>query len=287
MKRARIQLILSMAIFGTIGLFVRNIPVSSGELALCRAVLASLMIGGYLLLTGQRLPWHSVKKEIFPLLLSGMAMGVNWVLLFEAYKYTTLSAATLSYYFAPVIVTIVCPFLFRERLSAGQIFCFVMSTVGLVLLIGPEGLKGNASDLFGILLGLGAAVCYASVILVNKFIKGVSGIHRTLLQFLAAILILAPYVWVTGGIHLGEMDAKGWIYMLIVGIVHTGITYCMYFSSLKELPGQKVAILSYIDPCVALLVSLVILHERMTLLQAAGGVLILGFALWNEIISAE
>ena len=246
----RLMLITSMTIFGTLGLFVRNIPVSSGELALCRAVLAALLIAVFLLLTKQRIPFSRIKKEVPLLLASGIAMGINWILLFEAYKYTTVSVATLSYYFAPVIVTIVCPVLFQEKLTGKQILCFVMSTIGLVLITGI-GEVGSGSDFVGILFGLGAAVFYATVILLNKFIKNVEGIHRTFLQFLAAILILVPYVILTSGVTLGSLDGIGWINLLIVGLVHTGVTYCLYFSSLKELPGQKAAILSYIDPLVA------------------------------------
>ena len=141
----------------------------------------------------------------------------------------------------------------------------------------------GSSDFVGILFGLSAAVFYATVILLNKFIKNVAGIHRTFLQFLAAIIILIPYVSVTSGCNLGSMNMKGWVFLLIVGFVHTGITYCMYFSSLKELPGQKAAILSYIDPLVAVVVSVVVLGEALTIPQACGGILILGFTAWNEI----
>ena len=278
----RFMLIASMTIFGTLGLFVRNIPVSSGELALYRAVLAAVLIASFLLVARQKIPFANIKKEIPLLLASGVAMGINWILLFEAYKYTTVSVATLSYYFAPVIVTVVCPFLFREVLTGKQILCFVMSTLGLVMITGIGG-AGGGTDLIGILFGLGAAVFYATVVLLNKFIKNVEGIHRTLLQFLSAIVVLLPYVLLTSGVTLGNLNGLGWANLLIVGLVHTGITYCMYFSSLKELPGQKAAILSYIDPLVAVLISVTILGEPMSLWQAAGGLLILGFTLWNEI----
>lgn len=185
------MLIASMTIFGTLGPFVRNIPVSSGELALYRAVLAALLIALFLLITKQKIPFSLIKKEV-PLLL-------------------------------------------------------------------------------------------ASVILFNKFIKNVEGIHRTFLQFLSAIVILLPYVLTSSGLTLGKLNSIGWMNLLIVGLIHTGLTYCMYFSSLKELPGQKAAILSYIDPLVAVLISVTILGESMSLWQAAGGVLILGFTLLNEI----
>lgn len=270
-----------MAIFGTIAPFVRNIPVSSGELALYRAVLAAVMIGLFLLVTKQKISFANMKKEVPLLLASGIALGVNWILLFQAYRYTTVSMATLSYYFAPVIVTVTCPILFREKMTGKQILCFVMSTTGLVMITGLGASGGR--DLIGILFGLGAAVFYAGVVLLNKFIQNVDGIHRTFLQFLAAAVVLTPYVMLTDGVTLGSLDMAGWGNLLIVGIVHTGVTYCLYFSSLKDLPGQKAAILSYIDPLVAVLVSVLFLGEGLTLWQAIGGGLILGFTLWNEV----
>lgn len=279
---AKIMLSISMAIFGTLGIFTRNIAISSGELALYRAILAAALIFVYLIFTKQKIDFRSIKKELLLLLLSGIAMGINWILLFEAYKYTTISAATLSYYFAPVIVTVVCPILFKEKLSGKQIICFLMSTLGLVLITGIGDLR-NGNDFIGILFGLGAALFYAAVILLNKFIKNVEGIHRTFLQFLSAIVILIPYVIITSGVTLGNLNLTGWVNLLIVGFIHTGVTYCMYFSSLKELPGQKAAILSYIDPLVAVLISVAILGETMTIWQVIGGILILGFTLWNEI----
>ncbi len=276
----RFMLIISMVIFGTIGLFVRNVDLPSGELALYRAVMAAVLIGFYLLITKQRIPFGKIKRSVPLLLFSGAAMGINWILLFEAYKHTTVSVATLSYYFAPVIVTAVCPIIFKEKLNFKQIICFIMSTVGLVLITGLGEASGSIK---GILFGLGAAVFYATVILLNKFIKDVDGIHRTFLQFISAIAVLIPYVAFSGGVTLGTLNSRGWIFLLIVGLFHTGITYCLYFSSLKELPGQKAAILSYIDPLVAVIVSVAILHEAMTPWQVIGGVLILGFTMLNEI----
>lgn len=282
-NKARIMLIISMTAFGTIAPFVRNIPLPSGELALYRAILAAVLIGLYMFASRKRIKFTSLKKELPLLLLSGAAMGCNWILLFETYKYTTVSAATLSYYFAPVIVTAVCPILFHERLTVKQVICFIMSTLGLVLLTGVGNMVKGSKDMIGIMFGLGAAVLYATVILLNKFIKGVDGIHRTFLQFLSAIITLIPYVSLTSGVNLSILDGKGWTCLLIVGLIHTGVNYCLYFSSLKELPGQKAAIISYIDPLVAVFISITILGEGITVWQAAGGILILGFTLWNEL----
>ena len=278
----RLKMILSMTMFGTISLFVRMIPVSSGELAFDRAALAALLTGGVLLMTRKRTSFSEIRRELPLLLASGAAMGINWILLFQAYRYTTVSLATLSYYFAPVIVTAVCPFLFKEKLARKQILCFAMSCLGLVLITGVARRAGE-TDTVGILYGLGAAVFYAAVMLLNKTIKNVEGIQRTFYQFAAAVAVLFPYVMMTGGMTLGSLDSVGWINLLVVGLIHTGVTYCLYLSAMKELPGQETAILCYIDPLVAVLISVTVLGESMTLPQVIGGVLILGFTLWNEL----
>lgn len=275
------MLIVSMAVFGTIGAFKRYINVSAGELALYRAILAIFFIGLVLLVTKRPIPFRQIKKQLPLLLLSGAAMGINWILLFLAYEHTSVSVATLSYYFAPIIVTLLCPILFKEKLTLKQILCFVVSTAGLVLITGIQ--TDGGSQLTGIAFGLSAAVFYATVILMNKFIKGVDGLHRTFLQFVGSVIVLVPYVALTGGVTLGGLNTSGWINLLIVGFIHTGLCYCLYFSSLKDLPGQKAAILSYVDPLVAVLISVTFLQEPMSPLQWVGGALILGATLVNEL----
>ena len=283
LRKSRLMMVAAMWIFGTIALFVRNIPVSSSEIALYRAAAASVLLGMYFLATGQKIELSAIGRELPLLLLSGVAMGINWILLFEAYRYTTVSVATLSYYFAPVIVTVACRILFREKMGPKQWLCFFMSTLGIVLITGIGDLRGSNTHLIGILFGFGAAVLYASVVLLNKRIKGVAGMQRTFLQFVAAVVVLLPYVAFTGGFTIGSLNASGWVNLLIVGVVHTGIAYCMYFSALKDIPGQEAAILSYMDPLVAVAVSVFVLGERLTLMQQTGGILILGFTLYNEI----
>ena len=275
---------LSMMIFGTIAVFVRYLSLSPGEIALYRAVMAALPIGIFLLLKKEKIRFSVWKKEGVLLVLSGASLGINWILLFEAYKHTTVSTATLCYYFAPVIVTVVSTLIFREKLTKGQILCFLMSTVGLVLITGFSDLSTNG---VGIAFGLGAACFYALVVLLNKRIRSIGGLQRTFLQFISAAVILLPYVLLSEGIHLQALDGISWMMLLVVGLVHTDIAYVLYFTSVADLPGQQIAILSYIDPLVAILISVFLLSEPMTALQIVGGILILVFSLWNEWISGR
>lgn len=281
------MMVLSMMIFGTIGLFVKKIGLPSGEIALCRAMLASVLIGLYFLISGQKIQFAAFKKELPLLVLSGAAMGMNWILLFEAYNYTTVSVATLSYYFAPVIVTLACPILFKEKMTLRQILCFAFSTLGLALITGTGDLSEGSSHLIGILFGLGAACLYALVIFLNKSIRKVGGIQRTFLQFASASAVLLIYVCFSGGFHFELLDTTGWAFLIAIGVVHSGVAYCMYFTALKDLTGQKTAILSYIDPLIAVMVSVIVLREPISMWQIFGGLLILGFTLYNEISSAK
>ncbi len=283
MKKSKIFFIISMVVFGTISIFVRNISLSSSEISLYRSVFAFIVILAFLLLTKKLVPLNKIKKDIVYLICSGIAMGFNWVLLFEAYKYTSVSIATLAYYFAPVIVAIACTFLFKERMSTKNIICFLFSTLGIVFVSGIVGTKADMNQIKGFLFGLGAAILYATVILLNKKMKEVEGINRTCYQFVFAIMVLLPYVLISEGFSLMTLDSISWINLLILGVFHTGITYCLYFISLKDLSGQEVGILSYIDPMIAILISICVLHESMDIYRIIGACLILVFSIINEI----
>ena len=286
----KLKMILAVGAFGTISLFVRSIPLSSAEVALCRALIALVCLGLFNLARRKggrsRQSLRELGGELPLLFLSGAAMGFNWIFLFEAYKYTTVSVATLSYYFAPVIVMVLCPLLFHERMTLRQVICFIGSTVGLILVVNPAG-AGGPDPLRGVLFGLAAAVLYAVVILVIKRIRRVSGIDRTALQFSAAAIVLLPYVLLTTGVHFEAMTPVGWVCLLAVGLLHSGVAYVLYFSALSALPGQESAILSYIDPLVAVLISLTVLGEPTAPAQLVGGAMILAFTLANELKGAE
>ena len=205
-----------MAVFGTLALFVKNISLPPEEIALFRALIASAAIILYKALTAEKLLFSQIKKELPILFLSGVAMAFNWIFLFKAYHHTSVSIATLSYYFAPVIVMIASPILFKEKLTHKQIICFIMATIGLVMIIGVSGANQSHGNFTGIFFGLVAASFYATVILLNKHIKSVTGIDRTLIQFFAAIIILLPYIYMTAGIHITSLDRWGLFNLLFL-----------------------------------------------------------------------
>lgn len=271
----------AMLIFGSIGLFVRNIPISSGQVAAVRGLIGSL----YLLISGmvikQKISWKQVKKSFVLLFLSGAAIGFNWIFLFRAYHFTTIANATVSYYFAPVFVILFTPFILKERLKLYKIFCLICAVIGMFLIVGID--SGNGwEQLTGVGYGLLAAILYAGAILINKFLKGLGGLETTLIQLSIATIILIPYVIFTEEIALGNLDIKSWVLLITLGIFHTGLAYLLYFTSIQRLNSQTIAIFSYMDPISAILMSGLFLGERMTGIQMIGGILILGAAFVSE-----
>lgn len=275
-----------MVIYGTLSLAVKNIALSSGEIAFWRVAIALVAILVYKWLRREKLPLKQAKGELFWLMVSGVALGGDWILFFEAYKYTSVSITTLSYYFCPVLVMILSPIVFRERITPRQWLCFVMASIGLVLIIGARP-SGSEKELLGIALGLGAALFYAAIIIINKRIKSVGGIDRTIFQFAVALVVLAVYVPLSSGFDIAFLDVTGFVCLGILGLFHTALAYCLYFVSIRNITGQKVALLGYIDPLVAVLVSVLFFQEALTLWQLVGGLLIIGFTIYNEISTAR
>jgi RarD protein len=277
--KAKIYLVLAMLTFGSIGLFVREIPLPSAQIAMTRGVIGSLFLLITSLFMKKKLSIASIKKNLFLLSASGAAIGFNWILLFEAYKYTTISNATLSYYFAPVFVVFLSPLVLKERLTKVKIVCILGAMAGMFLIAGSGNLGSfEAKELIGIGFGLSAAVLYASVVLMNKFMKDLTGLETTLVQLSTAALVLIPYVLLQGNLQFKELVGKEWFLLIFVGLIHTGIAYLVYFTVFQKLSSQTVAIFSYIDPISAIVMSAIFLGETMNGLQVLGGVLILGAA---------
>ena len=232
----------------------------------------------------EKTSFSGIKKNIVLLALSGIGVGGNWIFLFEAYKYTTVSIATLSYYCAPIFVTIMAPFVLKEKISLIKVICVCAAMAGMLCIVGANtgGSEAGYNHLVGITYGLLAAVFYASVVLMNKFIKDLKGLETTVTQLLLASLVLLPYVMMTTGFDFSRMTPVSYGYLIFLGVVHTGFAYALYFSSIKDLKGQTIAVLSYIDPITAVIISSLFLGEKMTILQIIGGILILGSTFESE-----
>lgn len=280
MNSAKLRLIGAMSIFGTVGIFVHYIPLPSATIAFCRGIIGAVFLLLLILITGKKPELPAIRKNLPLLCLSGAAIGVNWILLFEAYHYTTVATATICYYLAPLFLVLASPLL-GEKLTVKKCACIGIAMIGMVFVSGV--LTGGIGGFTGILLGVGAAVFYASAMFMNKRLSPIGAYDKTIIQLFTAAIVILPYLLFTGGLSFPPMETVSWVFLAVVGIVHTGFAYALYFGAMKDLSAQSIAILSYLDPVLSIILSALVLRESLDIFTVIGAVLILGSALYSEL----
>lgn len=275
-NKDKANFIIAMAIFGTIGIFRRYIPLPSSLVALVRGIIGTVFLLAVLSLQKRKMDWATIQKCFPILLISGAAIGFNWILLFEAYSYTSVATATLCYYLAPIIVILAAPLVLKDKLTLRHGICAAAALLGMIPVSGilETGITG-LSEMKGIFCGLGAAVLYASVILMNKKMPAINAYDKTILQLLFASAALLPYVAFTTNLAQLSLTPVAIVMLLTVGILHTGIAYWMYFGSIQKLSAHTVALWSYLDPVLAIILSTVLLKEPLSLPAWIGAAIIL------------
>ena len=285
MGRSKLTFLGAMGIFGTIGIFVKYIPLSSAAIAFFRGLLGVVFLGAAILVGKKKLHTAVLRQNLPALCLSGIAIGINWILLFESYRYTTVATATVCYYLAPVFLLLAAPML-GEKLTPRKLCCIALALVGLVFV---SGMMENGLPTFreakGILAGVGAAILYATVMLLNKKFPAIPAYDKTIVQLGFSTAVLLPYMLLTQGLAMPQLSPVQWLLLLTVGIVHTGVAYAMYFSAITNLRAHSIAIFSYLDPVIAIILSALLLKEPMGTWGILGSVLILGSALYSELPS--
>lgn len=279
----KLKLVIAMVVVGSIGIFVHYISLSSAVIAMFRAIIGTLFLLGVIIVTKVPIKWPLVKKNAKYLIISGAAIGFNWIFLFEAYQYTSIAVATLCYYMAPAFVILLAPLVLKEKLTVMNIICTIVAMAGAVLISGVFG--GSQTTLIGVGYGLAAAILYAWIMILNKLTKGLSGLELTFFQLLISAIVMIPYVLLTEDVSALTFSTQTIVLLIIVGVVHTGVVYQLFFSALNQLPAQTSSLLSYIDPVTAIVLSALLLSQPIGVVQLVGTLLILGSAIINETLS--
>lgn len=286
-RAAKLRLIFAMTMFGTLGLFVRAIPLPSSVIALVRGAVGAVFLLLVCLLRKTPPDKRAIGRNLKFLIPCGVAMGFNWILLFEAYRYTTVAVATLCYYLSPVIILLLSPLLLKEKLTALKAGCIALALVGMFLVSGVVQSGGSDFNATGIALGLGAAVLYACIVLLSKQLRDISSYDTTIMELAISAVVMLLYTLVTVDFSTLTCPPVGLAALAVVAIFHTGVCYALYFGSIAVLPTQTSALFSYIDPVVAILLSALLLREPMDVLSAIGAVLILGSTLLGEVLESR
>lgn len=273
-------LLLAMLLFGSIGVFISYIDLPSVAIVQWRAIFGTLFLAMVLLCRRQKIDLAQLRANCVPLVLSGIFLGANWAFLFSAYAQLSVGLATIIYYFAPILVLFCAPILFHEHLHKQQIIGIACAMLGMILVNAINLMHTGMS--MGIVYACLSALLYAAVMITNKYIHNVTSMDSTLVQLFISAVIITLYCTATTGYVLQFGDAQSMAMVLVLGIVHTGIAYLIYFGALQQIPAQDVAIFSYLDPASALVFSAIFLHETLSVLQILGAVFICGGTLYAQ-----
>lgn len=271
--------ILSLLLFGLNGIIASYISLTSYEIVFLRTLMGSLFLIAIFILTGNKLSVGNNKLHLIYLVISGIAMGISWMFLYEAYQQIGVSIATLVYYSGPVIVMVLSPILFKERFTIYKIAGFLVVLCGIVFINIQAVSDGKTT--WGLFCGLMSAITYSIMVIFNKKAKSITGLKNSTLQLTISFLTVGVFIGIRQGfiIHITQDD---WIPILILGILNTGIGCYLYFSSIGDLPVQSVAILGYLEPLLAVGFSVLLLKEILQPIQILGAVLVISGAIFAE-----
>lgn len=282
--KERIGFVLAVVLYGTIGMFLRYVSLPSEAVAFYRGIIGALFILIYLFVSRKRPDFKKIRNNIGWLLLSGAGLGFNWIFLFAAYVNTTVAVASLCNYMAPIFVIILTPFILKEKLDKRKIPCIAAALTGIILVSGIIG--GETGSPAGVIYGLLGACCFTVIVFLNRKLKDISAFDRAFVQLAVAAATILPYVLVKNG-GLPLPDVKSGLIVLMLGVLQTGVAYCLYFNGMASLPVQSVAILGYLEPVVSVLCSVIFLREPLRLPGWLGSVLVLAAAVVSEIIPED
>ena len=271
---ARLQLIFTMLLFGTIGTLSRYINMPSSIICLGRAFFGVITILILLTARKEKPDREAIMRNKWWLLLSSTLMCCNWICQFEAFKYTTMQ---------PVFYILAGAVVLKEKLTAKKLLCVAAAFCGMILVSGVLQTGLHISELKGVIFGVSGGFFYAMVVLINKYMKDISPVNTTIMQMALVSLIMLPYSAATGAFGAINITVTGISCLLVLGVLHTGIGYIIYFDAVNKLPTQTVGILSYIDPVEAVLLSAFFLKEPINIYTVIGAVMILGAAAVSEL----
>ncbi len=273
---------ISVFLYGTLGFFLAFIDVNSEFVVFCRGTFGCLFILVLLFMKKQKLDIEAIKKNFKYLVISGISLGINEIFLFIGYKYA-VSLASLGNYTAPISIIVLSAILYKDKLSIKQIMCILASFIGVVCLTGV--FTGNNSDIRGLIFGLCGSIGFVFLVFMNKKLKDIGPYDKTIVQLMFSSLTTVPLILINKS-YLISYDIKTVSVLLMLGIIHTGFAYILYFDSINTLSPIKIAVIGYVEPVMSVLIGALFLKESMDIYAIIGAILIIGSAITSELISS-
>lgn len=282
-----VKYLFALVLCGSNGIVAAYIDLPADQVPLLRALIGFVTLAVVLLVRNrgtQGLAARSHPREVPFLLGSGAALGTGWILLFRSYQMIGVGVTTLIYYLGPVLVMALSPLLFGTRLNRHKVLGFAVVAGGAVL-IGSDSLSSSVSAP-GLFLASLTTLCYALMVFCTKRVSHIHGLENATIQLggsLAAVAVL----FVASGDRLVAVPASSVAPVLVIGLVNTAVELYTYYTAIDALPVQSVAVLGYLEPLSAVVLSTLVLGEPFGPSRVIGTACILGGAVWCELVGSR
>lgn len=272
--RGAIEMISAMVISGTVGWFVVMSGQNPESVVFWRCLFGALAMLAACLSLGVLRQVRIDARQFALACVGGVALILNWVLLFSAYGHSSIAIATVVYHIQPFMLVGLGVLFFGERLSAAKVGWLLLAFTGLVLIVSAKGSGKTAGTnyLLGVCLALVSAFFYAIAAAITKRLKTLPPHLIVLIQMVVGTLVLAPFVNFSAA---GGLASDSWIYLVIMGVVHTGVMSTLLYSAIQKISTTLVGALSFIYPIVAILVDWAAFAHPLSMFQVFGAAAIL------------
>lgn len=262
------RLIFAMIIWGTLGLFVLKSGLSSVNVAFFRCLIGAVILAPYCWRKGFFSSKSLTLKNITPILIGGVFVVLNWILLFESFRYASITLGNVSYYLQPVFLLMLGRFFFNEHIPIVKYAFILLTFIGVLLTIdlSMSELHLNNNEFLGVLCALLAGFLYSLATVIAKRSKEIPPPMMTFLQLFVGMLILLPLTTLSE-IHMTwQLSA----YILTLGAVHTVLAFVLYYQSVSTLSTDQIAVVSYVDPIAAIFTDVLFFNRILLPVQIVG-----------------
>lgn len=206
--------------------------------------------------------------------LGAVGYAAQSALFFGSLTRLDASLAALLLYVYPALVTLLAVALRRESLDLRRAAALACAALGVLLLLGADGVPSPGA-VSGVILALGAAAVYALYLTVADGLpKGLDLYLLSALVCTGAGTTIAVTSAATGAL-VPPASASAWLWVSMLALVGTVVPVLTMFAGVRAVGAPTAAILCSAEPAVTLLVSALVYGEHLSLAQFVGGAAVL------------
>jgi drug/metabolite transporter (DMT)-like permease len=266
--RGKCEMAAAMVISGSIGYFVMLSAATPINVVFWRCVFGALTLMVICIFCGVFRHAKITRRVLWLSAFGGVAIVLNWVLLFAAFSRASISVATAVYNTQPFMLMVFGAAFLGERLTVSKLAWMLLAFIGVVLIVQARPSADYVGNDFA--LGVASALCaaffWAIAAIITKKLTGTPAYLIAFIQVCVGMLMLGPFVDFANA----PRSVSHWLPLITIGVLHTGIMYILLYSGIQKLPTHLQGAFTFIYPVVAIVIDRVALGHQLQLIQMIG-----------------